>query len=78
MQVPLGILPRDENKSSEMVEILSHLHQYLPMLEFTENIDIPDTDVTVPVHKASVHPILLGGDQLTAVRARSAIKRQRG
>lgn len=74
VQVPLGILPKNENTSSEMVDILSHLHRYVPMVEYTEDAVVPSTDITVPVSKASVHPILIGGDQLTAARARSALK----
>ena len=30
MQVPLGVLLKNENKGDEMVEIISHLHQYIP------------------------------------------------
>ena len=57
-----------------MVDILSHLHRYVPMVEYTEDTVVPNTDTTVSVPKASVHPILIGGDQLTAARARSALK----
>ena len=74
VKVPLGILPKNENKSSDMVEILSHLHQYVPMLEYTQDTIVPGTMVMVSVPKASVHPILVGGDQLTAARARTACK----
>lgn len=70
----MGILPKNENKGSEMVEILSHLHQYVPILEYTETTRVLETDETVEVPKASVHPIFLAGDQVTANRARNAIK----
>ena len=36
MQVPLGILPKNENKGEEMVEIVQHLHQYVPAVEYEE------------------------------------------
>ena len=74
VQVPSGILPKNEHKSSDMVEILSHLHQYVPMLEYTQDTNVPGTMVTATVTKAFVHPILVGGDQLTVARARTACK----
>lgn len=41
MQVPLGILLKNENKGSDMVEILTHLHQYVPVKEYTKQVFIP-------------------------------------
>ena len=41
VQVPLGILLKNENKGSEMIEILTHLHQYVPLKEFTKEMFIP-------------------------------------
>ncbi len=70
----MGILPKNENKSSEMVEILADLHQYVPIAEYTEDTVVPGICDPVQVPKAYVHPIILGGDQLTANRARCAIK----
>ena len=74
LQVPLGIQPKNENKGEEMVQILSHMHQYVPVIEQSEDYYIPSIDETVQVRKASLHPILMGGDQLTAARARGAKK----
>ena len=73
-QVPLGILPKNENKGEEMVEIMTHLHKYVPFIEHSEDYHIPSIDKTVQVPKASLHPILVGGDQLTVARARGAKK----
>ena len=56
-----------------MVDILAHIHQYVPSVSFSEDREI-STGETVQVHKASMHPILFGGDQMTASRSRSAIK----
>ena len=72
--MPLGILPKNENKGDEMVQILSHIQKYVPLIEQSEDRHIPSIDKTTQVFKASVHPILLGGDQLTAARARGAKK----
>jgi len=58
-----------------MVEILSHLYQYIPIREYTESYSVPGKDSDpVSVPKACIHPILIGGDQLTANRARCAIR----
>ena len=71
--MPLGILPKSENKTSEMVEIMSHLHQYVPGKMYTQNHFIPSTQETVETSEANLWAVLLGGDQLTAARARGAI-----
>lgn len=72
-QVPLGVILKNENKSDEMVEIMAHLHQYVPSLEYSECKKISSGE-TVMEEKARFHQILVGGDQLTAARARSAMK----
>ena len=48
----------NENKHSEMIDIMHTLQQYVP---------IKSDDV---LEKSAVHKVLLGGDQLTATRAR--------
>ena len=30
LQVPLGVIPKNENKREEMTEIVEALHQYVP------------------------------------------------
>lgn len=57
-----------------MVDIMSHLHQYVPTVEYTDNTFIPSTGETVQVPCAAFQKILFGGDQVTAVRARGAQK----
>ena len=52
----------------------SNLHQYVPTVKYVEDCFIPSTGVTTQVPKASLHPIIIGGDQLTAARARGAKK----
>lgn len=52
----------------------SHAPVY-PLIEQSEDYYIPSIDETVQVCKASLHPILMGGDQLTcSTRARGAKK----
>ena len=33
MQVPLGVLLRNENRTEDMIEILEEVHQYVPELD---------------------------------------------
>ena len=69
----MGILLKNENKLDEMVDIIGHLHQYVPSMTFNEQRHISTGEI-VSEECARLHPILIGGDQVTVVRARSAIK----
>ena len=74
MQVPVGILPLNENKTDEMVDIMKHIHDlYIPYEEYSEE-KLLCTGETVSVVKARHHQIIVGGDQLTASRMRNAQK----
>ena len=57
-----------------MVEIMSILHQYVPKIEFTEECFISSICETIQVPNVFIHPIIIGGDQLTAARGRGAKK----
>lgn len=75
IQVPLGIIPKNENKLDEMVEIMSQLHQYVPAKEYNKEVFVEGAcgvGTSVNVQDAVLHPLLFGGDQLTAARARGA------
>lgn len=72
--MPLGVLPKNENLGDDMVDIMLHLHQYVPLVQTTRQVFVPGIEEEVEVCQASLHRILLGGDQLTAARARAAIK----
>ena len=50
---------KNENKTDEMVDILSHLHHYDPMVEVPSQAEIATE---------KLHHLVLGGDQLTAER----------
>jgi len=75
-QVPLGVILKDENKSEDMVEILSELHKYVPSHTVREKeVKTPSgRSVTVPL--MTLRRMLITGDQLTAARARG-VKRDR-
>ena len=63
--------PKNENKGDDMVDIMSHIHQYVP------SVDCCDLDASqsyMSSDKVRFHKILFGGDQLTAARARSSQK----
>lgn len=57
-----------------MVDILAHLHQYVPAKEYTEEVHIPSINEPIIEHKTQVRQLLFGGDQLTAARARGALR----
>lgn len=48
-----------------MVAIMTHLHQYAPMMEEVQDCYVPSIDQTVQVTRARAHPVLIGGDQVT-------------
>ena len=57
-----------------MVDIMHHIHKYVPLCSYSEKEDVIGLDEAVDVPKANIHTILFGGDQLTACRARCAKK----
>ena len=63
-QEPLGLLFKNENTTEDMIEILDHIHKYVPV----ENI-VADKGV---VNSFVLSQIFLGGDQLTEERAKNA------
>ena len=71
-QVPLGIILKNENKIDEMTEILTDLHQYVPCVTQEESASL-STGQVVTKKTEYMHRILIGGDQLTVARMRSAI-----
>ena len=54
------------------MNILEHLHQYVPTLRREEKVDLPGTEEQVSIQVDDFHQILLGGDQLTVARIRGA------
>ena len=64
IQVPIGVILKKENKTYEMVEIMETLHGYVLTRQCSgEASNVEQTELL---------NILLGGDQLTAARARGA------
>lgn len=53
--------------------ILSHMHQYVPCKESAKLVYIPSKSEFVLKDSAVINQVLIGGDQLTAARARGAI-----
>ena len=62
---------KNENKGDDMVEIMSHLHQYVPSVEYDKTVYVTGSG-EVEVSEVNLRKILFGGDQLTAARARGA------
>ena len=74
LQLPLGIIMKDENKIDEMVKILDELHQYVPSTEEVRvhHVTTEDGTHTDYIRDIKYHCLLFAGDQLTVKRARSA------
>lgn len=70
----MSIIPKNENKGEEMVEIMDQLHKYVPLVEDSRQVHIPSLNKSVEVYSARSFPIILHGDFLTACRARGAQK----
>ena len=74
IQVPLGVLNKSEMKYDDMIEIMEHVHQYVPTNTETVEIDLPTIDDKLKVTKTNVHTTVFAGDLLTAKRARGSQK----
>lgn len=60
MQIPLGVIPKNENVAEEMVEIMDKMSEYIPELQAEGS------------EESEVYPLAFAGDMLTAARARTA------
>ena len=60
-QIPLGVIPSNENTREGMINIMEQLHAYVPVTQSHGDME-----------EKHLKEVLLGGDQLTAARARSA------
>ena len=67
MQIPLGVLLKNEISYDDMTEILEHYQMYVPSLSCEKHI--PNTGVTEDKQFLTT---LLGCDYLSVARARSA------
>lgn len=54
-----------------MIKILSHVHQFVPVVERERDVDVGN-GITVSQPVSSLHSLLFGGDQLTVARVRGA------
>lgn len=70
----MSIIPKNENKGDEMVDIMGTMHSCVPMLEFTSKVFVPSLNDHVDISEARSFPIIIHGDYLTAARARGAQK----
>ena len=70
--MPLGIDLHNENKVDEMCKILERHHLYVPTITSKKKIVLPHGE-SIEVPHTDMWDILLGGDQLTVARARTAV-----
>lgn len=60
-KVPLGIFLKGEQSYDEMVEVLDHMHQYIPTVSTVGEVSVTaDSQQRVEVVTDRVHPIALG------------------
>lgn len=72
-QVPLGVLFKSEQKNEDMLDIMKHVHTYVPMVQSTTTATtvVNGTDEEIHLVDQQIQPILFGGDQLTTERTRN-------
>ena len=70
MHVPLAILPKSETKYDDMLDILDHVHTYVPSKCIQRRKIVPLTGEVIDFNDSEFITTLIGGDQLTAARAR--------
>ena len=63
---------KNENKMDDMVDILTHMHRYVPLHAVSKTVEVPGTEGSDRVQVERLHQILIGGDQLTAERVKGA------
>lgn len=72
IQVPLGVLPKNEVKYEDMIDILQHLHCYVPSKQIQREVTVPGTDEKLTLDDHEFSTTLVGGDQVTVARIRGA------
>ena len=72
MQVPLGVIPENETSYEGMICILEELQKYIPSKVIDIQKKIPGSNLT---EEKTFITTLVGGDYLSAVRARGAMLR---
>ena len=68
--MPLEVLLHNEIYLPEMCKILGSLQEYVPSRVVNSTLDVGDKSLCLK--NVDFLPILMGGDQLTAARARGA------
>ena len=70
LQIPLGVILKNENQVDEMGQIMEILHKYVPCQQSTDEIELASGQMLSVKYTKFLH-ILMGGDQLTVSRMRS-------
>ncbi len=74
LQIPLGVIPKNENEAEGMVDILEQMSEYVPDVQVQQGRGEADSDGQGQEGRGEVvpFPVPLAGDMLTATRARTA------
>lgn len=68
----MGVLPKDETKYDDMMDILQHIQSYVPSKHVRREMNVPESDEVVTLDDQDFATTLMGGDQLTVARAQGA------
>ena len=68
----MGVIPKNEMKYDDMIAIMEHGHQYVPVKTHHIEIDLPGLNDKLSMEVTEQHRIIMGGDQLTAKRGRGS------
>lgn len=77
LYVLLGVLPKNEISYADMVYILEHIDQYLPVKEVKSEVKVPGEGM-IELDDHHYHTMLVGGDHLTVAHARGASELELG
>jgi len=68
--VPLGVQLKNEKKYEEMIDIMLHLHKYVPSRIVNQTLTVGEPEHTV--RDEHLYTLLFGGDQLSVARYRGS------
>ncbi len=54
--MPLGVLAKNENLGDDMVDIMLHLHQYVPLTQTTKQLFVPSIGEEVDIMSSITSP----------------------
>ena len=66
----MGVLPKDETKYEDMIDVLEHIQSYVPSKYVQREMSVLRSEEVVILEDQDFAITLMGSDQLTVARAR--------